>query len=139
MMAAEATEGIERSKRMIIQSTSKRTQILDIDRFEVLPDSVNKYFQDQDRYKDIEKYAYLNNGRNAVSRKQCDHKDTVLQHKQAQNLSQRAPAIDCSEEPDQNSRKSERDAIHRWKPFQCGRSEERRVGKECRSRWSPYH
>ena len=23
------------------------------------------------------------------------------------------------------------------KPF--GRSEERRVGKECRSRWSPYH
>ena len=24
-----------------------------------------------------------------------------------------------------------------WKAF--GRSEERRVGKECRSRWSPYH
>ena len=23
--------------------------------------------------------------------------------------------------------------------FLCGRSEERRVGKECRSRWSPYH
>ena len=23
--------------------------------------------------------------------------------------------------------------------FQMGRSEERRVGKECRSRWSPYH
>ena len=23
--------------------------------------------------------------------------------------------------------------------FQCNRSEERRVGKECRSRWSPYH
>src|SRR2546422_10555657 len=23
--------------------------------------------------------------------------------------------------------------------FQGGRSEERRVGKECRSRWSPYH
>ena len=22
---------------------------------------------------------------------------------------------------------------------QCARSEERRVGKECRSRWSPYH
>ena len=21
----------------------------------------------------------------------------------------------------------------------CSRSEERRVGKECRSRWSPYH
>ena len=24
-------------------------------------------------------------------------------------------------------------------PIQTGRSEERRVGKECRSRWSPYH
>jgi len=23
--------------------------------------------------------------------------------------------------------------------FESGRSEERRVGKECRSRWSPYH
>ena len=23
--------------------------------------------------------------------------------------------------------------------WQAGRSEERRVGKECRSRWSPYH
>src|SRR5260370_40470658 len=25
------------------------------------------------------------------------------------------------------------------KPQQAARSEERRVGKECRSRWSPYH
>ena len=25
------------------------------------------------------------------------------------------------------------------KPSKAGRSEERRVGKECRSRWSPYH
>ena len=25
------------------------------------------------------------------------------------------------------------------KEFYAGRSEERRVGKECRSRWSPYH
>ena len=24
-------------------------------------------------------------------------------------------------------------------PVEIGRSEERRVGKECRSRWSPYH
>ena len=26
-----------------------------------------------------------------------------------------------------------------WKKIYCVRSEERRVGKECRSRWSPYH
>ena len=25
------------------------------------------------------------------------------------------------------------------KTLKCQRSEERRVGKECRSRWSPYH
>src|SRR5260370_35036268 len=29
--------------------------------------------------------------------------------------------------------------IHRLSPRRRGRSEERRVGKECRSRWSPYH
>src|SRR5258708_33003115 len=33
----------------------------------------------------------------------------------------------------------ERDTLsHRLLPM-MGRSEERRVGKECRSRWSPYH
>ena len=26
-----------------------------------------------------------------------------------------------------------------WRSFGAFRSEERRVGKECRSRWSPYH
>src|SRR2546426_11787745 len=29
--------------------------------------------------------------------------------------------------------------LHRWSPVVPVRSEERRVGKECRSRWSPYH
>src|SRR3712207_9332638 len=29
--------------------------------------------------------------------------------------------------------------IRWWRHFHPGRSEERRVGKECRSRWSPYH
>src|SRR6476661_10398529 len=35
--------------------------------------------------------------------------------------------------------------VETWRGFairlrrDCGRSEERRVGKECRSRWSPYH
>src|SRR2546429_2880841 len=28
---------------------------------------------------------------------------------------------------------------HPARPMPFGRSEERRVGKECRSRWSPYH
>ena len=30
-------------------------------------------------------------------------------------------------------------ADHPDKPYKVYRSEERRVGKECRSRWSPYH
>ena len=29
--------------------------------------------------------------------------------------------------------------IHKYIDFQPYRAEERRVGKECRSRWSPYH
>ena len=32
-----------------------------------------------------------------------------------------------------------RDALARWEAGGGLRSEERRVGKECRSRWSPYH
>src|SRR2546426_5679335 len=31
------------------------------------------------------------------------------------------------------------EATHPTAPLGDGRSEERRVGKECRSRWSPYH
>ena len=31
-----------------------------------------------------------------------------------------------------------RQAVSKWELGE-GRSEERRVGKECRSRWSPYH
>src|ERR1051326_2481719 len=39
------------------------------------------------------------------------------------------------------TRKSFRDCSHhRWPHItNASRSEERRVGKECRSRWSPYH
>ena len=33
----------------------------------------------------------------------------------------------------------ERLEVHRRVRNGCSRSEERRVGKECRSRWSPYH
>ena len=29
--------------------------------------------------------------------------------------------------------------VNGWKHLMAERSEERRVGKECRSRWSPYH
>ena len=31
------------------------------------------------------------------------------------------------------------DPIHQFVITKITRSEERRVGKECRSRWSPYH
>ena len=30
-------------------------------------------------------------------------------------------------------------SVWRWNSTNSDRSEERRVGKECRSRWSPYH
>ena len=35
-------------------------------------------------------------------------------------------------------RGSEKNRV-KFKDFENDRSEERRVGKECRSRWSPYH
>ena len=35
--------------------------------------------------------------------------------------------------------KPEKDGLYCEKIFGLTRSEERRVGKECRSRWSPYH
>ena len=45
---------------------------------------------------------------------------TTAQHKVFQEMSSRLEKFDVT-------------------PVQYGRSEERRVGKECRSRWSPYH
>ena len=40
------------------------------------------------------------------------------------------------EQEEKNAEKMERPSLTF---LQDGRSEERRVGKECRSRWSPYH
>ena len=41
--------------------------------------------------------------------------------------------------PYANNELSKRKKERREQPNQKTRSEERRVGKECRSRWSPYH
>ena len=39
-----------------------------------------------------------------------------------------------------STRQSRKGEISSWKAYApAHRSEERRVGKECRSRWSPYH
>src|SRR6266511_1947110 len=43
----------------------------------------------------------------------------------------RVPGIDCNLSPPKS--------VSALLPFATPRSEERRVGKECRSRWSPYH
>src|SRR5712675_1101048 len=48
------------------------------------------------------------------------------------DLSVGADRIEPHQDPDQDSE----GGLERWPP---GRAEERRVGKECRSRWSPYH
>src|SRR2546421_3901479 len=45
-----------------------------------------------------------------------------------------APQVKTKEQPDTSALPS--DFLVGYAP---GRSEERRVGKECRSRWSPYH
>ena len=40
---------------------------------------------------------------------------------------------------DELQKKETKDLIKKYKQEKYSRSEERRVGKECRSRWSPYH
>ena len=45
----------------------------------------------------------------------------------------------CSDEEIANVETSSRNAIGFNVLSNAARSEERRVGKECRSRWSPYH
>ena len=50
--------------------------------------------------------------------------------------------VKCTHEKNKGSRLSSQ--LGQFYSFEggsceCGRSEERRVGKECRSRWSPYH
>ena len=62
-----------------------------------------------------------------------------------------SPALSLTLEVDRRGEKSDRDQAHdgSWKQGASERlreahaphrrSEERRVGKECRSRWSPYH
>src|SRR2546422_10615222 len=59
-------------------------------------------------------------------------------------LSLRAWALDLLIARDADTRAAPRDCVARdspetWDLVLRSRSEERRVGKECRSRWSPYH
>ena len=43
------------------------------------------------------------------------------------------------EKPSEKKAREKAEAIRRARKLARKRSEERRVGKECRSRWSPYH
>src|SRR2546425_11356651 len=51
----------------------------------------------------------------------------------------RRPSPAAASRSDSTRSGSRRASPSIWKPPQTPRSEERRVGKECRSRWSPYH
>src|SRR5256885_2669098 len=68
------------------------------------------------------------------------HKDNVLQLKNAA-LRYRPPDAATTQQPRSTSSPSGQrpTAARERKPERTVRSEERRVGKECRSRWSPYH
>ena len=60
----------------------------------------------------------------------CDYDEETrysIDQFKAENVAKGHPAIDCGEN------------IELFKALAAMRSEERRVGKECRSRWSPYH
>src|SRR3712207_4520354 len=58
---------------------------------------------------------------------------------QSRLASRRTPSPICSGVTAQNGSRTNRSPVI-WLPSSgSARSEERRVGKECRSRWSPYH
>ena len=49
------------------------------------------------------------------------------------------PRFTAATKPDAHARRALPDHLPRESVVHAERSEERRVGKECRSRWSPYH
>ena len=51
-------------------------------------------------------------------------------------LSEQCPDMNGSVRAESAERQ---DRLRKTQDFKINRSEERRVGKECRSRWSPYH
>ena len=65
--------------------------------------------------------AYLRNEKAKAEQKlrSCQHREKILER--------------------QMSELNRRERVHRLCTRAGMRSEERRVGKECRSRWSPYH
>ena len=57
-------------------------------------------------------------------------------HRLTEWIQKQDPYICCIQETHFRPRDTYRMKVRGWKKI---RSEERRVGKECRSRWSPYH
>ena len=65
--------------------------------------------------------------------------DDLLKHQQEQHAIQETPVMELnSSNFGEALLKNKLLLVDFWAEW-CGRSEERRVGKECRSRWSPYH
>src|SRR2546422_877799 len=64
------------------------------------------------------------------------HRGVIKAIQYAQALSPNAKAVFVETDPERTRKLEEK-----WRKMGMGvpRSEERRVGKECRSRWSPYH
>ena len=73
---------------------------------------------------------------------QLEHVDETVRKSETAWLSTNDPIVNdvitrCIGYTDRPFKNCENLQVLRYKPG--GRSEERRVGKECRSRWSPYH
>ena len=63
-----------------------------------------------------------------------DAKERIIEQEQLEEQKNVLSEIKCQNEALQQENKMLQQHIDKY-----SRSEERRVGKECRSRWSPYH
>ena len=114
---------------------------------------------DHEKYPEVTqkyRFAYVDHTKNETLRtERAEHKKIPVNQnvEQQENVPDVTAAVSTAELQEQNMIQRESDVeeqINPWllrfldtdtmeEKYQIVRSEERRVGKECRSRWSPYH
>ena len=65
--------------------------------------------------------------------------DKELEMLKAKRLAEMQKNLSTQNQSDEKTKEENEKPLIDVMPFLFARSEERRVGKECRSRWSPYH
>src|SRR5690242_1747688 len=83
-------------------------------------------------------FFFFFSSRRRHTRLTCDWSSDVCSSDLADSKADNACDTHCDTEVSEQDQTPVQHPVSRW-PTAVIRSEERRVGKECRSRWSPYH